>query len=378
LAIRTITGISIRANGWDFESYVDNVKISGSDPAPLKDININIKGQNGEKLNGKLYIKRPPPSIGSTDELITIFYPYFSNLIPATIVQDEYANDIENYVLRSFDVTNGRLIFDIDGVEDFKKNTLTQLWGKTETLNLDETRYLFFYPTDTNYENTVTWWTLNYRKIEYESESRIPLIQYVTVLPENDWTEDMPELCDGKKCYSPNHRDIRNYVLEAPYKSDSTKPNKIYDGSESPTLLVHGTNGQSGYWKDNVHRLRNNVDNTAAANTWVFNYRGTEKIKECADLLNLGIKQLEGYYPSKKISIVTHSYGGVIIRKYCIDYKDNAQERISKIMMIAPTHHGSYAAKRVLEKDALPTFQRLWSGLDPDVNGLLKVSHFRS
>ncbi len=337
--------------------YVWPVRDGSVEPPQVsKDIIINIKGENDEKLNGKLYVKLPPPSLSSVLDPKTYFYPYFSDLSYAFIFEPA---TLIGYVLKSFNVSNGRLTLDITDLEDFKRND-SFFWEKTEHLNLDETRYLFFYPTDPGYENSVTWWTLHYRAIDYNSKIKIPIIQNVRVLKDSDWSENLS--LDGQKCYSPNHRDLRNYVLEAPYNANSGNQDKIYDGIKEPTLIVHGINGQSGYWEDNVSNLRKKE---STENTWVFNYRGTETIVACSELFRSAIKDVGRFYPGRKFNVATHSYGGVIVRKYCIDHADEASINIGKIIMFGPPHHGSYSAQRIYEDDTFAVAQRLWTHLDP-------------
>jgi len=351
------------------------------------DIVINIVDANGDPLNGYLLLKLPPPWVLSYGGLQNTFYPYFTNYFPAEIPSD--GDYINNYVLKCFYVANGKLVFNVDEVYDFTKNDpmSTIIWRYIDHLNFDQTRYLFFYPTENQIYPTsrtiesseisdrisstnggsVSWWSLHYR----EADSN-PLIQLVTILDTDAWTEgkyyDEVNEClidEGEEeCYFPNHTDKQCYVLEPPYDADSSKAFHIYDGNDDPVLLIHGINGQAGYWEDNVQRLRNDYNSTE--NTWILNYGGTDDIPNGAWLVKNAIDKLYDIYDKQKeINLITHSYGGVIVRKYCIQNYDEADSRIDSILMFGPPHHGSYAAKKVYEKDRLAIEKRFFDALDP-------------
>ena len=338
-------------------------------PYKKGDIIINIKDEEGNPLNGYLLVKLPPPVVYPKD-LQLEFYPYFHN----SALVEESLNGVQNYVLKWFYVSGGKIHFSIYDIEDYIWVTDPGVWVRSpdHQLTLNDTRFIFFYETNEQFNDetiedkisktnggNVTWWTLNYRENDTD-----PLIQNATLIKKNqsgeqiyDWTYGI--FCSGiGQCYFPNHIDRQNFVLEPPYQDGSSLPDSIYNGDKDPVVLIHGINGQAGYWEDNVLRLRNDVD---TMNTWVFNYRGTENIANCAYLLKLAIKGIRNFYSNtKKVNLVTHSYGGVITRKYCINYNNEAAKNISKILMLGPPHHGSYGAQRIYTRDALALNQRIW------------------
>ena len=294
-------------------------------------ITIDISDENGNKLNGYLLIKNPPPNV-LPKYLQEKFYPYFSDCTT-------------KYLLKSYYVSNGRISFHINDIGG----------------NYNKTLFLFFYESVNRYSgiplsdiiskisgNAVTWWTLQYRSSDTNS-----IIQDVRLFKEmDDWTKSLS--CTNGQCYFPNHAEKQNYVLEAPVVNG-----KIYSGNQNPMLLIHGINGQSGYWKDNISALRSKKYNETTENAWVFNYRGTDNIVKCAFLLNKAIDQIYDRY-KRKVNIYTHSYGGVVARKYCLDYNESATKKIYKLAMLAPPHHGSYSAERTYRWDPLVLNQRIW------------------
>ena len=331
------------------------------------DIQINIKDDAGNLLNGYLLIKLPPPNVFPND-LEALFYPYFTDNTPVTLVNGEYNI---GYLLKCYYVRNGLVQFNVNNIEDI------DMAGQfINYLSYDNTRFLFFYPTDeplyglgtvidpdqvdqeisTNSNGDVTWWTLHYR-----ASDESPLIQYATMvlkdeegIPLLDWTEGI--FCSGTQCYFPDHDGRQNYVLEAPSRNGS-----VYAGEKPPVVLIHGINGQAGYWEDNILKLK---ENPKVENAWVFNYRGTDTIDNCAYLLKLAVDDLSQKYEGMKINLATHSYGGVVSRYYCTKENWGADQIIDKVIMFGPPHHGAYSAERVYVWDHIVLNQRLWLGQD--------------
>lgn len=108
-----------------------------------------------------------------------------------------------------------------------------------------------------------------------------------------------------------------------------------------PVLLVHGLNGYYPYWESKfVNGIESEYD------TWQFYYPYDQQVEKNAQLLDAAISQVlsTNYYPSgTKVSLVTHSMGGIIGRYYIQDTAVYNQD-VRKFLMIAPPNHGSFGA----------------------------------
>jgi len=134
--------------------------------------------------------------------------------------------------------------------------------------------------------------------------------------------------------------------LEAPRESLHT--------TNEPLILVHGLNGESGYFdghfEDNLKSKGYDI--------WKFYYPNDQKIDYSGALLSDGISYVKSLYATSKVKIVSHSMGGLVTRSYIEGIAQDLNGKsipfnndISKFVMLAPPNYGSYLANRVLNDE---------------------------
>lgn len=138
-----------------------------------------------------------------------------------------------------------------------------------------------------------------------------------------------------------------------------------------PVLLVHGLNGTYPYWN---HRFVSGIE--SEYDTWQFYYPYDQQVEKNAQLLDAAISQVlsTGYYPSgTKVSLVTHSMGGIISRYYIQD-TDSYNQDVRKLLMIVPPNHGSFAAYRLFKKETIPVIIQYFFGNDSNTPALMQLT----
>nr|MBI4157070.1 hypothetical protein [Candidatus Woesearchaeota archaeon] len=133
-------------------------------------------------------------------------------------------------------------------------------------------------------------------------------------------------------------------------------PRKNLNVNNEPLILVHGLNGESGYFDGHFE------DKLIAKgyDVWKFYYPNDQKIDYSGTLLSDGISYVNSFYTSSKVKIVSHSMGGLVTRSYIegiatdpngknISYHDD----VSKLLMLAPPNYGSYLANRIIYDEGM-------------------------
>lgn len=128
-----------------------------------------------------------------------------------------------------------------------------------------------------------------------------------------------------------------------------------------PVLLVHGLNGSYPYWNaDFVSGIESEYD------TWQIYFPYDQQVEKNAQLLDSAIAQVlsTDYYPSgTKVSLVTHSMGGVVSRYY-IQNTQEYNDDIRKILMVAPPNHGSFIEYKICNGEIIPVIGSIFKGND--------------
>ncbi len=112
------------------------------------------------------------------------------------------------------------------------------------------------------------------------------------------------------------------------HRFQSIRPN-----SAEPVLLVNGISGSN--WGETARQLyQDNLD------TWQFLYADAAPIDSSAILLSFAVDYVSGLYDSRKVGVVAHSSGGLVVRAMIQrnDYKEN----VSKLLVLGTPNFGSY------------------------------------
>jgi len=302
-------------------------------------MSFDYSGVNLTTEKGWLIIKRPPQFgiidlSGSSQEIYNEKYlPYMQNAANG-IVNDEL------FPLGSSSTIDfAHIDLDDNYVIDDQDHVLMSSRGKS--------LWCFFVPTNQNLpeniqsacsaSNQIALWTVNITEDEYENQTHKKF--HVKIL--NSVNQDTHALgyFGGKTHYN-------TISIDDPQVSQL-----------NPLLLVHGINGTAGYWEDNIHKLRDD-----GFTAYAVYHMGIEDIPTSADMVGAAIDYVRSQQSNQEVDIVTHSYGGVITRWYCLDPENEgygAANKIDDLVMIAPPHHGSLAAAKCAEGNSVVLFERI-------------------
>jgi len=134
-------------------------------------------------------------------------------------------------------------------------------------------------------------------------------------------------------------------------------PNNTFSESyhKDPLLLLHGWEGkyklitkpnavaqneETSYWFTTVKQLNDNYQ----FDTWQYYYPHNSIHEHIAIGLESTLDSLKQFYPNNKISLVTHSMGGLITLRYLSQFPDSAKINVKKVLFSAPPAHGSLGA----------------------------------
>lgn len=152
------------------------------------------------------------------------------------------------------------------------------------------------------------------------------------------------------------------------------------DGADQlPIFFVHGVSGTFDYWGDTPA-----IADQAQRDSWQFYYPYDQHLDESAAMLQeVSTQLLQGQlYPARpynigQMSIVTHSMGGLVVRR-ALEAPAFAGQ-VHRVMMFAPPNHGSYIAWRLAYDDyAWDTFLaelgEHWTTFDPEAPAYKEMS----
>lgn len=142
--------------------------------------------------------------------------------------------------------------------------------------------------------------------------------------------------------YSNNNKDFQISFIEEPNQLKNLK---------NPVVLVHGLNGESGYWiSDNMDKKLSNSNYDA----WSFYYPNNQEINYSSALLSDGISFIRQKTGKSKVSILAHSMGGLVSRGYIenqaitpsginINYRGD----VEKLITLGSPFYGSHLANKI-------------------------------
>jgi formylglycine-generating enzyme required for sulfatase activity/pimeloyl-ACP methyl ester carboxylesterase len=205
--------------------------------------------------------------------------------------------------------------------------------------------------------NRVTWWSIYLDGEESAPDKR--LAQRVTVMDKSRWTEgrDFSAEPYGRSStsldgYFRGKTETQCYVLEPPIGADAlyVLPNAGENGYRHPVLLVHGINGTASEWVMDSDTSIPNYLRKRGFPVWELHYgMGQENLGDSAAMLYSAVQQVRAAHPKPDdtlLDVVTHGFGGVVLRKTLQTQSDMARQ-LGRILMIGPPHHGSYKASLI-------------------------------
>ena len=223
----------------------------------------------------------------------------------------------------------------------------------------DESLWCFFIPTSDSSapsacaaSSQITFWTVSISAGEY-SAGQDKQYRIIILNQTNQDTYDLNYFPanSGRKTH------YNAIAIDEPPTMQSSP-------GRDPVLLIHGINGTAEYWRGNVQHLRDQGFNAYA----VF-YTGWESIPHSADMVKAALDYVRNRQGGGEVDVITHSYGGVITRYYCLETEPGqCGSKIDDLVMIAPPHHGSLAAAKCVLGDPVVIFQRLHLGWTKDPN----------
>ena len=111
------------------------------------------------------------------------------------------------------------------------------------------------------------------------------------------------------------------------------------DAGRDIVVLVHGLNSTAQKATGLLAALRE-----AGFPAATFNYPNDQPIADSAKLLSADLKELAGFDANRKVSLVTHSMGGLVARA-CVEDAALDPGNVRRLIMIAPPNHGSRLAQ---------------------------------
>ena len=355
VAMETTTtqdGTGLTANAADFSTFAVGPTIN----LPDVPIHLHLTDHSGKfGGSGWLILKDAPdfgffgneslkqtPSKASTEEIYNKLVQYYRNaasgILDSKTVYTKYVN-----------LSNG---YDLD--------LAYQLFNSRQGKDL----WCFFIPSSNSSDITsacsgataITYWTISMSKAEY-ANSEQKAYEIRTLNQQNPYTTKT-DSATGQQSYFPGKTHYNSIAIDLPQN------NKTED--HNPILLIHGINGTASYWEDIPYKLRKE------------GYRvyelfhggcGIEDIPHSGTQVKEAVNYVYSQEGNHKLDVITHSYGGVITRWYCLETDpNNAGDKIDNLIMIAPPHHGSIAAAMAAEGDWLVIQQRSRMGFVKDIH----------
>lgn len=133
-----------------------------------------------------------------------------------------------------------------------------------------------------------------------------------------------------------------------------------YDPSRIPVLFVHGINGTP----QNFRRLIDNLDRSRFQ-AWVINYPSGFDLRALGDGLLGVLAELRLRHDFKRMHIVAHSMGGLLIREYLAECsRARACDYVDKVISVATPYAG--IENMSLYLDLATVVMPVWRNLLPD------------
>jgi pimeloyl-ACP methyl ester carboxylesterase len=110
-------------------------------------------------------------------------------------------------------------------------------------------------------------------------------------------------------------------------------------------LFVHGWNSRPEDMASLMSESR-----SAGLACASFRYPNDQPIRESSQLFAHALKQLAHVCPTTRISVVTHSMGGLVARDV-LENKRNKIANVDRLVMLVPPNHGSHLAKYACSLD---------------------------
>ncbi len=115
-----------------------------------------------------------------------------------------------------------------------------------------------------------------------------------------------------------------------------------YDPQKIPILFVHGATGTPAGWKYLVDRI-----DRKHFQPWFYYYPSGASIKAMGDLLFWKLYSLKNKYHFKKMYLVAHSMGGLVVRSFLVEYGRLFPEIGKFVSISTPWNGDSLAAEGV-------------------------------
>lgn len=110
-------------------------------------------------------------------------------------------------------------------------------------------------------------------------------------------------------------------------------------------VLVHGFNSSAERSEALLLSVRE-----AGYPCAMFNYPNDDQLDKAAALLSRELNAFAAIHPQRKLTLLTHSAGGLVARK-CVEDPALDPGNVSKLILIAPPNHGSVLARAAIGMD---------------------------
>jgi len=110
------------------------------------------------------------------------------------------------------------------------------------------------------------------------------------------------------------------------------------DRDKNLVVLIHGFNSKGELNGDVVEPLRE-----AGFPCGMFDYANDDSLSKAAKLLSGELQYFASMYPSRGVSLVTHSMGGLVARE-CVENPQLYSRNVRQLIMIGTPNHGSLLA----------------------------------